>query len=1102
MPILILCLLLAPAIAGAYQPAFVAPMDGTLAASPGPAPLETIGTISYDAGKFGQAAVLAPGAAVIYPTKGVVNKAAGTVSLWVCPAWNGNDDRSHPLLADLSDYNNRSQNTLYLVKDTRGLLRFELRSPSAEPVAADVRNWRAGEWHHVAATWSAASGVALYVDGLCAGRNQTPYEPVSWPRFILGGDWSGNASGDTSFDELRFYDRPLEAGPIAALRQGLALEEAAVTEIKAPKLLQPGVPFELQLKVTAAETLTRDYPVVVALDGVEVGTFNVVPASKHWPVNRPVDLNPVTLVLPDYLRLRAGTRELTARLEGAVPPANSGPAAAEARIVLPVPDRLGHTYAISEEGLPLRDRRPFIPRGPGEGYLYEGRFYRDDEEGRVLACELIRTGRIQEAFPCRLLDEVNCSATDHSFTEFGKSQVKEVIPGSYCRLVGLASTVQQKVMVDGKERPALPGFSYTLKTTAEPVPHVLVAELPDDRERVAEIALDAAPGSDLAPYLNTSGPGDTRLVSLSTVYTGGEYADTGRLFRHCLVFTPKSSASVVTVTSSSRQAPLTADGSAAVARLAMYQLLDVGAGLYNPINPPEEAPQRSVGLLLPENSLLFSQFGFAGLTAVQRRASLLAVSDYLKLVGINRLEFEPLGFAMNAYYSGSRLVNTSGYDLFAELLAVAESEGLQLVPLLDAMAYYDQLPEFTADSFQLDRDGKTVRQSYGKVPDPLRPEVQSQFLGFLSEFLEQVRGKTCVPYVAFRVDGVAGTCYSGDGPSRPPEEAGYSEWDLAAFEQDTGVRVGGTAGDTPSRYAWLREHPDLWARWISWRCERTRDLWLKARDLVVSRGDNRQLLVQTSLPSVTPGKYSYWHDHNTPPRDILRNHGYDPGLFTAEKGLRISNCLAVGGDRYLGEDLNKKYFYQDLPEDFYRTAEGNETEIYFNYWALPDHPRGYRVGPASPPGRAFFEPLIHALRTTNPYSLTFTNWYPGTLGHEFDLRRFIRAYRALPAVPPTEFTGEVYPDRGNLVVQWYGRERLALINDSPEPRRVRLTFPKALPFGTHITDLGSGIELEQMLGRSKTRVEVVLEPWDLVTLEVKELPASSITKPRSDAAPH
>ena len=80
------------------------------------------------------------------------------------------------------------------------------------------------------------------------------------------------------------------------------------------------------------------------------------------------------------------------------------------------------------------------------------------------------------------------------------------------------------------------------------LPHVLVVEMADDRDREAEIAVDAASGSNLAPYLAASGPGDTRLISLATVYTGGEYPSTGRLLRHSLVFTPKSNASTVTVT--------------------------------------------------------------------------------------------------------------------------------------------------------------------------------------------------------------------------------------------------------------------------------------------------------------------------------------------------------------------------------------------------------------------------------------------------------------------------------------------------------------------------------------------------------------------------
>jgi hypothetical protein len=382
------------------------------------------------------------------------------------------------------------------------------------------------------------------------------------------------------------------------------------------------------------------------------------------------------------------------------------------------------------------------------------------------------------------------------------------------------------------------------------------------------------------------------------------------------------------------------------------------------------------------------------------------------------------------------------------------------------------------------------------VPDPLRPEVQAQVMGFVGEFLERVRGRKCVPCIAMRVDGVAGTCYSGDTPSRPPEEAGYSEWALQAFAQGTGLQVGGTAGDAPSRFAWLQANPAVWERWIGWRCEQTRDFWLKLRDLVVSRGDGRKLLVQTSLPSTAPGQYNYWERSQNSPLDVLRHHGYDPRLYPAEQGLRLSRCLNVGGDRYCGNAVNRTYAEQAELEGYYQTAEGSEVEVHFTNWELPNHPRGHRVGPGGPAGRALLAPLVHSLRVHDPYNLTLTNWCPATLGHELELRRFIRAYRALPALPGTEFEGKVFPGRDTVVVRRYGPTRLAVINDGPQPQRVRITFPQALPFGSHVTDLAAGVELSQTTGRSGTRVEVSLDAWDMTTLVVELLRPSGDSKPR------
>ncbi|NPV45399.1 MAG: LamG domain-containing protein [Armatimonadetes bacterium] len=1096
MRFLILCLLALPLAAHAYPPAFQAPMDSSLVAKPGGEPVETTGQPVFVVGKFGQAVELRPGTVLFYGARGVLDKGQGTLSFWLRPNWAGDDGQDHGLVADQADYASKALNTFYLWKDRHGLLRFDLATPEGQALSADVRSWRAGEWHHLAVTWSQAGELALYVDGNCVSRRQTPYDPVSWPRLILGGDFTGAGSADAAFDEVRIYSRPLQQAHVMALGQNLPLEDAAVTRLTAPRAIRLGQPFDIRVQVTAAGPLTREYPLVLELAGIPFATLQVSLAGHDWGAGQPLDLAGFAVTVPEYLRLWSGTYPLTARLDGTVPPADTAPVVHQVEVTSRSQAVPGHTYSVTEDGVPMRDGRRFIPAGPDEGFLFQGRFYRDDAEGRSLACQLIASGEVQDAVRCRLVDAVEAAATDHEFVEWGQSVVQEVAPGKRVRLTGVPASATTAVRVGGEDRPVLPGFSYTLRTSPTVAPHVLVVEMAADSDRTLAIGVDAAPGSEPSPPLRDSGLGDTRLIPLLVTYADGETARGDSTLRQALLFYPKTGASLVTISSGGRDRQPDVATAAAVARLEVYELLDDGAALHNQIALPEKEPSRSVGLCLPDTTVMFAQFGFAGADALQRRASLGALGDYLGFMGVNRLEFSPLGYGMNARYFGGRLVNTEGYDLFDELLPVAERRGLELVPVLEPMSFYDRLPEFTDDSFQLDRDGRTYRQAYGRVPDPLRPEVQAQAMGFLSEFLERVRGRACVPFVAVRVDGVAGTCYSGDAPTRPPEEAGYSEWDLAAFMQATGVQVGGTPGDTPSRFAWLKANPEAWSRWITWRCEQTHAFWLKLRDLVVSRGDGRKLLIQTSLPSAEPGQYGYWRTNQTSPLDVLRHHGYDPRLHLSEQGLRISRCLNLGGDRYHGDSANSTYALQPELEPWYRTAEGGETELRLTTWDLPEHPLGHRAGPAGPAGRAFLGPLVHSLRVHDPYALTLTSWGLATAGHEAELRRFIRAYRALPAVPPTDFEGEVFPRREQVVVRRHGSSRLAVINDSEAPQRVRLTFRPPLPVGTRVVDLAAGVELSQTVGRAQTRVEVALDAWDLTALEIRTLPPSGDVKPR------
>ncbi len=75
-----------------------------------------------------------------------------------------------------------------------------------------------GAWHHIAATWSTAGVMTLYVDGGAVTSAPTSTEPRSnAPLLFIGPSYSGaGASAPASIDEVAIYNTVLSAGTIAA----------------------------------------------------------------------------------------------------------------------------------------------------------------------------------------------------------------------------------------------------------------------------------------------------------------------------------------------------------------------------------------------------------------------------------------------------------------------------------------------------------------------------------------------------------------------------------------------------------------------------------------------------------------------------------------------------------------------------------------------------------------------------------------------------------------------------------------------------------------------------------------------------------------------
>ncbi len=267
--------------------------------------------------------------------------------------------------------------------------------------------------------------------------------------------------------------------------------------------------------------------------------------------------------------------------------------------------------------------------------------------------------------------------------------------------------------------------------------------------------------------------------------------------------------------------------------------------------------------------------------------------------------------------------------------------------------------------------------------------------------------------------------------------------------------------------------------------------WREARDLVRSYGQDKKLFVKTIIPydHHFPSAETQWYGRHVDPLLIHKYHGFDPALYRDETGMVVERYIPIGADRYnRGRVHNYPWWHVPSLATFYRTREGTAVELYFIYWELSKHPKGFRVGPEGAAGRGFFEPLTFAVRTMNPYAFTFYNWHRATLGRELQLREFARAFRGLPAVAPRPFDGRVKPTPDErLWVRWLG-DRLAIVNDRPSPQDIELDIPKPLPAGWRVRELATNTTPvpPSPQARSNTTVALHMRAYDLRVLSFEK----------------
>lgn len=181
----------------------------------GPAP-------SFAPGRFGQALVTGAGQTLVrYATNGNVLPRAGTVSLWVKPEnWTPDDGNFHSFFEFGTGSDGKGWLIFYKYYQNGWLLlRYADEKQQVGMATYPLRDWKPGQWHHLAGTWS-DSALRIYVDGDLVAAAPTPRVADVIPDVFALGDngWHLPHEGaKTLLDEVRVYAYPLGADSIRDL---------------------------------------------------------------------------------------------------------------------------------------------------------------------------------------------------------------------------------------------------------------------------------------------------------------------------------------------------------------------------------------------------------------------------------------------------------------------------------------------------------------------------------------------------------------------------------------------------------------------------------------------------------------------------------------------------------------------------------------------------------------------------------------------------------------------------------------------------------------------------------------------------------------------
>ena len=420
--------------------------------------------------------------------------------------------------------------------------------------------------------------------------------------------------------------------------------------------------------------------------------------------------------------------------------------------------------------------------------------------------------------------------------------------------------------------------------------------------------------------------------------------------------------------------------------------------------------------------------------------------------------------------------------------------------------------------------GEKAGQPYrgGPIFNPLHPVVQEAILGVIGEIVDRY-GK----YPAF--EGISLNMWHSTILWYASLDAGYDDYTVALFEKESGIQVP-VDPKAPGRFA--ERHAFLTgqcrAKWVAWRCKKIHELFCRIQDRVVAaRPDLRMtvtLWTETTLPALLGIPQSAAHQLHARKStvEVFREGGFDVSLFHKEPEIEIDYSLLPARDRdgwgTSGADAPLEHRCMFRDHDFLDTAtldavraQRRPGAFLFNCWVEawgkhkwfpcePDDTQArqlavmsgkpaegifrmnsaypedgfwwdsqLRITPPFQAGVHFMEYYAHALAELDACRITRGGLFLDT-AHSDQLRRFARAYRALPA----EKFETVGPSTDPVAVRTLlrdGRRYVYLVNRDYYPISIELKLKGATG---KATDLATGEEVDV-----PAAWKIVLGPYQL-----------------------